>query len=121
MREPNITFGKFGRWLEDGRGARRSEIKLGCMGRRHGDVPCTLSRTLLGKAGALLGHHSQVTSKPPWGDATWSISPGLLQALFRLYKEGTSHLCHYFSFYLFSVSSLLPSLYFLCFILFLIS
>ena len=95
-----------GRWKR----CQKKWDQVGVHGERHGDVPCMLSRALLGKAGALLGHHTQVPSKPQWGDATWSISPGLLQALFRLYKEGTFHPCHYFSFYLFSVLILITFL-----------
>lgn len=45
-----------GRWKR----CQKKWDQVGVHGERRGDVPCMLSRTLLGKAGALLGHHTQV-------------------------------------------------------------
>lgn len=121
MREPNITFGKFGRWLEDGRGARKSEIKLGCMGRGMEMCPACCHEHFPGRRGLSWGTTLKCLLSP--GGV---MPPGSShQGSYRLFSDFTKKellTCVIIFHFIYSLSSsLLPSLYFVCFILFLIS
>lgn len=141
QKKPNTISGKFGRWLElfpskDGRAARRREIKWRCTGRGMELCSACCQEHLLGRQGLSWGTKPKSLLCPsgmrkPAEAATasllssWSISPELLQVLFRLSREQlftfSSWLCHSFSFYLISVFILIISFLLLSLALFFFS
>ena len=85
MRAPHITFGKFGRWLEDGRGARKSGIKLGCMGRGVETCPACCQERFSGRRGLSWGTTPKCLLSPSGVMQPGEVAP-------RSLSLGPSHL-----------------------------
>ena len=56
--------------LKRWKSCQKKRDQVAVHGERHGDVLRVLSRTPLGKAGALLGYKTQVSSMPQWDEET---------------------------------------------------